>query len=61
MQINATHSVRTIRRYKNKHGSEWTSAEGDWYSLEYKAPLISAITNFLQHRPIVAIYHIIQL
>ena len=36
------------RRHKNKHWSEWATFEEHWYALEYKAPLISASTNFLQ-------------
>jgi len=36
------------RRHKSKHWSEWASSEKSWYVLEYKAPLISTGTNFLQ-------------
>ena len=36
------------RRHKNKHWSEWATFEEYWYPLEYKAPLISTSTNFLQ-------------
>jgi len=36
------------RRHKNKHWSEWATFDVYRYALEYKAPLISASTNFLQ-------------
>ena len=36
------------RTHKNKQWSEWVTFEEYWYALEYKAPLISTSTNFLQ-------------
>jgi len=34
--------------HKNKHWSEWATFDVYWHALEYKAPLISTSTNFLQ-------------
>jgi len=39
------------RRQKSEHWRKWASVEESWYILEYKAPLISVGTNFLQHSP----------
>ena len=39
------------RTHKNKYWSEWATFEEYWYALEYKAPLISTSTNFLQPSP----------
>ena len=36
------------RRHKNSHLSEWATFEKYWYAQEYKAPLFSTSTNFLQ-------------
>ena len=40
------------RRHKSKHWiTEWATFEEYWYALEYKAPLISTSTSFLQPSP----------